>query len=61
MRVGQANFTVLSTPGHTPGSICLYCAEEAMLFSGDTLFMGTCGRMDLPGGDEEAMEQSFIG
>ena len=40
---------VRHTPGHTPGSVCLLC-EDAM-FSGDTLFAGSCGRTDLPGGD----------
>ena len=40
---------VLQTPGHTPGSVCLLC--EDVLFSGDTLFAGTCGRSDFPGGN----------
>ena len=40
---------VLHTPGHTPGSVCLLCGTS--LFSGDTLFQGSCGRTDLPGGD----------
>ena len=40
---------VLHTPGHTPGSVCLVCADS--IFSGDTLFAGSCGRTDLPGGD----------
>ena len=47
--VAGMEFTVLHTPGHTPGSVCLIC-EDAM-FSGDTLFAGSCGRTDLPGGD----------
>ena len=42
------SFKVLHTPGHTPGSVCLMC--ENALFSGDTLFWGSCGRTDLPGG-----------
>ncbi len=47
--VAGMDFTVLHTPGHTPGSVCLIC-EDAM-FSGDTLFASSCGRTDLPGGD----------
>lgn len=42
------SFKVLHTPGHTPGSVCLMC--ENVIFSGDTLFWGSCGRTDLPGG-----------
>ena len=42
-------FRVLHTPGHTPGSVCLMAEDH--LFSGDTLFAGSCGRTDLPGGD----------
>lgn len=41
-------FKVLATPGHTPGSVCLICGDA--LFTGDTLFKGSCGRTDLPGG-----------
>jgi len=43
--------TVLHTPGHTPGSICLHFAPQKLLVAGDTLFAGSIGRTDLPGGD----------
>lgn len=51
--VGVANHKgeVLHTPGHTQGSICLHFASEKLLFAGDTLFAGSIGRTDLPGGD----------
>lgn len=48
---------VLHTPGHTPGSVCL--AVQDALFSGDTLFCGSCGRTDLPGGSWEALAGSL--
>ena len=50
-------FRVLHTPGHTPGSVCLLC-ENAM-FSGDTLFWGSCGRTDLPGGSWATIQKSL--
>ena len=55
--VAGIEFTVLHTPGHTPGSVCLIC-ENAM-FSGDTLFAGSCGRTDLPGGDWATIGKSL--
>ena len=48
---------VLHTPGHTPGSVCLLCQD--VLFSGDTLFAGSCGRTDLPGGDWTTIQKSL--
>lgn len=50
-------FRVLSTPGHTQGSSCLICGD--VIFSGDTLFAGTCGRTDLPGGSHTQMLASL--
>ena len=48
IHLGNLQFKVIHTPGHTKGSTCLYCKEQGMLFSGDTLFKGTWGRTDLP-------------
>ncbi|MFP7755436.1 MBL fold metallo-hydrolase [Thermodesulfobacteriota bacterium B35] len=49
LRAGRLEIEVLHTPGHTPGSICLLCRDN--LFTGDALFVGSAGRVDLPGGD----------
>jgi glyoxylase-like metal-dependent hydrolase (beta-lactamase superfamily II) len=49
VRIGGITVEVMSTPGHTPGSVVL--KAEDILFTGDTLFRGSCGRTDLPGGD----------
>ena len=51
------SFRVLHTPGHTPGSVCLMA--EDVCFSGDTLFCGSCGRTDLPGGDWATIRRSL--
>lgn len=50
---------VLHTPGHSPGSVCLYNGAESTLLSGDTLFNAGQGRTDTPGGDEDAMSRSL--
>ena len=52
------SFKVLHTPGHTPGSVCLMC--ENVIFSGDTLFWGSCGRTDLPGGSWSTIRVSLL-
>jgi hydroxyacylglutathione hydrolase len=50
---------VLHTPGHTPGSICLFFPEQHLLLAGDTLFAGSIGRTDLPGGDGRQILRSL--
>ncbi len=57
VRVGGLTFMVYHTPGHTPGSVCLKCGTA--LFTGDTLFAGSCGRVDLPGGSYTDMARSL--
>ena len=60
VRFGEIRLRVLHTPGHTEGSVCLLAEDESLLFSGDTLFAAGWGRVDLPGGDAEAMVESLI-
>ena len=59
IRFGDIRLRVLHTPGHTEGSVCLYDADGGYLYSGDTLFAGGWGRVDLPGGSAEAMASSI--
>lgn len=57
VKVGGMTFRVLSTPGHTPGSVVLLCGDA--MFSGDTLFQGSCGRTDFPRGSWPQMMASL--
>lgn len=61
VEAGELRLAVLHTPGHTPGSICLYARTDdgSHLFSGDTLFAGSVGRTDFPGGDARALRDSM--
>ena len=57
LHLAGLDIIVLQTPGHTPGSVCLLIDDT--LFTGDTLFAGSCGRTDLPGGSWEQMRRSL--
>jgi len=57
--IGALRFRVILTPGHTPGGVAFYEADEGVLFSGDTLFAGSIGRTDLPGGHYDTLIQSL--
>ncbi|MCH9634698.1 MAG: Hydroxyacylglutathione hydrolase GloC [Chlamydiae bacterium] len=57
--IGTLNFQVIHTPGHSPGGICLYCKDENILISGDTLFKGTIGNLSFPTASPEDMWKSL--
>ena len=59
VRFGAIRLKVLHTPGHTEGSVCLHDEDAGILYSGDTLFKAGWGRVDLPGGDADAMVESL--
>ena len=59
LRAGSLTADVIHTPGHTEGSICLYFPAESKLIAGDTLFAGSIGRTDLPGGSMDKIIQSL--
>lgn len=56
---GSFVYRIVSTPGHTPGSVCFHFESEESLFTGDVLFAGSMGRTDLAGGDDAAMSRSL--
>jgi glyoxylase-like metal-dependent hydrolase (beta-lactamase superfamily II) len=58
-KIADLSFQTLETPGHTRGGVCYYFEDEKVIFTGDTLFKGTCGRTDLPGGDGRILAQSL--
>lgn len=58
IKFGNSELTVIHTPGHSKDSMCL--VGDGKIFSGDTLFVGTCGRVDLPGGDAKELYHSLV-
>lgn len=59
LKMGNTEFEVVHTPGHTPGSICLYDKKQKLLITGDTVFANAVGRTDLDGGDFEQLKKSL--
>ena len=59
LTIGDKTFQVILTPGHSPGSICLYWPEKKVLFTGDVVFSQSIGRTDLPGGSGKQLKESI--
>jgi len=59
LTLGKIDLQIYHTPGHSPGSICLYWPEKKTLISGDVVFSGGVGRTDLPGGDADQLKHSI--
>ncbi len=58
LKIGEISLRFIHTPGHSPESMCVVVNDTALI-TGDTLFIGECGRVDLPGGDANALYDSF--
>ena len=59
LEIGELTFDIAHVPGHSPDSICFHLASESFLFAGDTLFNGSIGRTDLPGGNHDQLLDSI--
>ena len=59
IHIGDIEFKVIATPGHTKGGLCLYSEKQGLVFTGDTMFSGTWGRTDLPTGNFEELITSI--
>lgn len=59
LQVGDMEFQIIHTPGHSPGSVCIYWSQEKALITGDVIFYQGIGRTDLPGGDGQALKESI--
>ena len=59
-KIGDLEFRIIETPGHTKGSISVYCEKEKVVFTGDTLFCNAYGRTDLPSGSADDIAKSIV-
>jgi len=59
VNLGEYEFEIRHTPGHTPGHVVFYCATESLAFCGDLIFQGSIGRTDFPGGDYQTLMESI--
>jgi len=59
-KFGDSSLEIIHTPGHSPGSVCFYSKQDKFLIAGDTLFAGSIGRTDFPGGDYDLIKESLL-